>query len=459
MATKRGPEDDSTLPGPDTDLKKARMEPSRVLHVRGLQPDIQESELFALVAPFGHPNRVLIMHDVRQAFVEMPSIAEAAAVIASIPTALIRGTQVFIQYSQHQELRQKNSIDAAPPTPVVLCKILNMVHPITIDILHQLFSVHGPVLKIVTFARVGAFQGLIQMGSVEAARAAMMFLDGKDIYAGCCTIKVEPSNLSEVRVKYNNDKCRDYTNPDLGPGPAIGGAAAPLVPQAPGYPPAAQQPAAFPGYGAAPIAAQHMQPAASVPGGVIVVNNLNEAAVTCDRLFNLFGVYGDVIRVKITQKNKSTALVQFRNPAQAQTAMQYLNGLPFQGRNMSITISKFPEISLPRADAAERDMTHDYTDSRFHRFKTKKTYTVYPPSATLHLSNLPPNTTEDQLRLLFGAHGTVVNFRFFPNDNKMALMQMSSLEEAIAALVALHLHPLTDTNTLRVSFALKPTIS
>ncbi len=60
---------------------------------------------------------------------------------------------------------------------------------------------------------------------------------------------------------------------------------------------------------------------------------------------------------------------------------------------------------------------------------------------------------------MFSAHGTVVNFRFFPGDGKMALLQMASLEEAVAALVALHLHLLAEGHSLRVSFALKPTIT
>lgn len=40
-------------------------------------------------------------------------------------------------------------------------------------------------------------------------------LDGQNIYNSCCTLRVEYSKLSNLNVKYNNDKSRDFTNPTL----------------------------------------------------------------------------------------------------------------------------------------------------------------------------------------------------------------------------------------------------
>lgn len=40
-------------------------------------------------------------------------------------------------------------------------------------------------------------------------------LDGQNIYNGCCTLRIEYSKLSSLNVRYNNDKSRDYTNPNL----------------------------------------------------------------------------------------------------------------------------------------------------------------------------------------------------------------------------------------------------
>ena len=40
-------------------------------------------------------------------------------------------------------------------------------------------------------------------------------LDGQNIYNGCCTLRIDYSKLSNLNVKYNNDKSRDFTNPNL----------------------------------------------------------------------------------------------------------------------------------------------------------------------------------------------------------------------------------------------------
>ena len=40
-------------------------------------------------------------------------------------------------------------------------------------------------------------------------------LDGQNIYNSCCTLRIDFSKLVNLNVKYNNDKSRDYTRPDL----------------------------------------------------------------------------------------------------------------------------------------------------------------------------------------------------------------------------------------------------
>ena len=52
-------------------------------------------------------------------------------------------------------------------------------------------------------------------------------------------------------------------------------------------------------------------------GSVLLVSNLDENLTECDHLFILFGVYGDVQRVKILFNKKDTALVQMSEPQQA----------------------------------------------------------------------------------------------------------------------------------------------
>jgi hypothetical protein len=63
-------------------------------------------------------------------------------------------------------------------------------------------------------------------------------------------------------------------------------------------------------------------------------------------------------------------------------------------------------------------LTRDYSHSTLHRFKkpgSKNYMNIYPPSSTLHLSNIPPNVTEEYLVSAFENAGFPVKaFKFFP---------------------------------------------
>ena len=74
------------------------------------------------------------------------------------------------------------------------------------------------MLKIITFAKPGypqQFQALIQYNEPRSAQTAKENYDGQNLYYGCCPLKVEYSKLTNLNVKYNNEKSRDYTRPDL----------------------------------------------------------------------------------------------------------------------------------------------------------------------------------------------------------------------------------------------------
>lgn len=88
-------------------------------------------------------------------------------------------------------------------------------------------------------------------------------------------------------------------------------------------------------------------------------------------------------------------------------------------------------------------MTKDYTSSPLHRFKrpgSRNYNNIYPPSVTLHVSNIPPTCTEDDLKADFERESgkEVTKFKFFPNDHRMALVQFDNIESAIHALIKMH---------------------
>jgi len=40
-------------------------------------------------------------------------------------------------------------------------------------------------------------------------------LNGQNVYNGCCSLHIDFSKLKRLSVRYNNDKSRDFTNPQL----------------------------------------------------------------------------------------------------------------------------------------------------------------------------------------------------------------------------------------------------
>ncbi|KAL6105347.1 polypyrimidine tract-binding protein 1 isoform X1 [Pungitius pungitius] len=508
--------------------------PSRVVHVRKLPNDINEAEVIGLGLPFGKVTNLLMLKGKNQAFLEMTSEECAQTMVSyySSVTPVIRNHPIYMQYSTHKELKTDNSPNqvraqaalqavsalhgggmasmaipadvssmggAGSQSPVLRVIVENLFYPVTLDVLHQIFSKFGTVLKIITFTKNNQFQALIQYADGLTAQHAKLSLDGQNIYNACCTLRISFSKLTSLNVKYNNDKSRDYTRPDLPTADsqtsldhqtmAAAAFAAPGLISASPYGGAHAFPPAFAiqqasgqhpnwlsmpgmpgalaslgvghgGMAAAAAAASRLGLSGfAAPGGhhVLLVSNLNPESVTPHCLFILFGVYGDVMRVKILFNKKENALIQMSDSTQAQLAMSHLNGQRLHGRAMRVTSSKHTTVQLPREGHEDQGLTKDYSNSPLHRFKkpgSKNYSNIFPPSATLHLSNIPPSVVEDDLRRLFASSGaTVKAFKFFQKDRKMALIQMASVEEAIESLIEFHNHDLGENHHLRVSFS------
>ncbi|XP_005425390.1 polypyrimidine tract-binding protein 3 [Geospiza fortis] len=510
----------NSTPATDNEKKKSKgkrspCSPSRVLHIRQIPNGVTGAEVVSLGLPFGKVTNLLMLRGKGQAFLEMASVDAAVSMVNYYTPATphLHNQPVYIQYSNYKELRTDNQHNQARPQPVLQCAnavqhgnlgitsalaaeggvlpshgsvlrivVENVFCPVTLDILYQIFSKFGFVLKIVMFHKNNQFQALLQYADAMNAYYAKMSLDGHCIYTGCCTLRIDFSKLTNLTVKYNNDKSRDFTRIDLpfgdgqrtmeaslstpfatqntvfpsytGPpgfAPALG------FPQGPG-PSVLPVPGALGPFTVTTSAAPGHMTIPGIPGNsVLLVSNLNPEAITPYGLFILFGVYGDVHRVKIMFKKRGIALVQMADATQAQLAINYLNGQRLYGRVMHATLSKYQTIQLPREGQEDKGLTKDYSNSPLHRFKnpcSKNFQNIFPPSATLHLSNIPPSVTVDDLKNLFTSKGsTVKGFKFFQKDCKMALIQLGSVEEAVHALIELHNHDFGENQHLRVSFS------
>lgn len=73
-------------------------------------------------------------------------------------------------------------------------------------------------------------------------------------------------------------------------------------------------------------------------------------------------------------------------------AMNHLNGQKMYGKIIRVTLSKHQTVQLPREGLDDQGLTKDFGNSPLHRFKkpgSKNFQNIFPPSATLHLSNIP----------------------------------------------------------------------
>lgn len=73
---------------------------------------------------------------------------------------------------------------------VLLITVINPAYPINCDVIHQICTPQGKVLRIVIFKKNGV-QAMVEFDSLESAKRAKLALNGCDIYSGCCTLKVE----------------------------------------------------------------------------------------------------------------------------------------------------------------------------------------------------------------------------------------------------------------------------
>eukprot|EP00456_Euglypha_rotunda_P042777 TRINITY_DN333_c0_g1_i13.p1 TRINITY_DN333_c0_g1~~TRINITY_DN333_c0_g1_i13.p1 ORF type:complete len:472 (-),score=49.18 TRINITY_DN333_c0_g1_i13:24-1439(-) len=367
--------------------------------------------------------------------------------------ANLKGRRVFFQYSNREEIKLRGgpsrelgskSEDQDRPNKILLVSILDCRVAITIQDLHQVFCPYGEVDKIVTFVKNNVFKTLIQYRYAEYAINAKLALDGKQMYQGCCVFHILFSRLTDLKVKTNTARARDFTVPPEKFPPHFQTPLASTFPLQPdfrrgGYGTPSKQPI-FSGYPPGYTDVPQPDYMGNVKGSVLLVTNLVEQKVTPDVLFTLFGVYGDVQRVKIFYNKQHSALVQLADAYQASLAQLHLNHVDLFGKSLTILPSKHASVSLPHPSLQKSsNLARDYSASPLHRFKfnrSKNFRHICPPGPVLHVSNLAEDATADGLRGLFGTKVTAV--QFFKTDRRMAFVRLASTADAVAALVRLH---------------------
>ena len=188
-----------------------------------------------------------------------------------------------------------------------------------------------------------------------------------------------------------------------------------------------------------------------VNGPCLLVSSLPEDMATPDCLCNLFGFYGDVQRVKILRNKRDCAVVQMAKPHQATLCRNFLDQCKIDGKRICVSYSRMGSIKLPADNGHDDDAkTKDYSSVRgVHRFRNpnlanKLLKNLCAPTPMLHIANLPEHFAHtagklDELKSYFVDSGyTVKDTQECGKDGSMALIQLTSAEEAISALAKLH---------------------
>uniref|UniRef100_A0A803KX79 RRM domain-containing protein n=1 Tax=Chenopodium quinoa TaxID=63459 RepID=A0A803KX79_CHEQI len=416
-------------------------ETSKVIHVRNVGHEITENDLLQLVEPFGTVTKLVMLRTKNQALLQLQDMASAINLVDYYTNVQpnVRGRNVYMQFSSHQELttdqtQGRKSDTDGQPNRILLVSIHQVIYPMTVDVLNQVFSPYGFVEKIVTFQKSAGYQALIQFQTRQSAASAMSALH-------VCYLLTK----NDAQVLSAADFCVWFCWQQSGYGDA--GGAYPF--QATGSGSA--------GYGQMGHAAAMSAFAGGLPPGVsgnndrctVIVSNLNPDRIDEDKLFNLFSLYGNIIRIKLLRGKPDHALVEMSDGFQAELAVNFLKGALLFGKRIEVNFSKYSNIT-PSPD------TRDYQNSNLNRFNhnaAKHYKYCCSPTKMIHLSSVPEDASQEEIVDLLEEHGQVVSTKIFEaNGKKQVLVLFETEEEATEALVCKHATSFCGS-IIRISFS------
>ncbi|KAK9540744.1 hypothetical protein VZT92_003175 [Zoarces viviparus] len=483
--TKDGVEDSHCIP------------PSPVVHVRGLCDAVVEADLVEALDKFGNICYVMMMPFKRQALVEFDSVdsAERCVTSGAREAVCVAEQQAFFNFSTSQRItRPTNVDDPTSGNKVLLLSIQNPLYPITTDVLYTVCNPIVNVQRIVIFKRNG-IQAMVEYPDLEDAQKAKLALNGADIYAGCCTLKIEYARPNRLNVVRNDNSSWDYTKPFLlqrergkgrqrqailGEHPSNGyGSHCPLLPL-PGncrYRRSSEEvqdmisyPLLLPknshSYSSSSSSSSFLGHGAS--SSVAMVSGLHPAKMNCSCIFNLFCLYGNVEKVKFMKSVAGTALVEMGDEYAVDRAVTHLNSIKVFDKKLNVCVSKQQAVIPSQVfDLADGSSSYqDFSLSRNNRFSSAQSTRniIQPPSAVLHFYNAPPTLSQHQLHKLCTEHNVPSFTKFKVFDAKSSsktlsgLLEFDSKTDAVEALTVLNHHQIRIPNssnpfTLKLCFS------
>jgi U2 small nuclear ribonucleoprotein B'' len=210
------------------------------------------------------------------------------------------------------------------------------------------------------------------------------------------------------------------------------------------------------------------------PNHTLYINNLNEK-VKKDELkkalhaiFSQFGQIIDIMAFK-TLKMRGQAHVIFKEVNAAATALRSMQGFPFYDKPMRIQFSKDDSDAIAKAkgtyvERPKKSITAPKKKKKPVETARKSTKTsgdvakqqgVAPPNKILFVTNLPDETTEQMLQLVFQPFMGLKDIRLVPNRTDIAFVEFHSEAEATSAKKALNNFKITPSQAMHVEYANK----
>jgi len=212
------------------------------------------------------------------------------------------------------------------------------------------------------------------------------------------------------------------------------------------------------------------------PNHTIYINNLNEK-IKKDELkkslyaiFSQFGQIMDIVALK-TLKMRGQAFVIFKEIASATNALRTMQGFPFYDKPMRIAYSKMdsdviakikgtfkerPKKIKPPKPAPEEKREKKKKNAANAESGSANTNTAeQPPNQILFLTNLPEETNEMMLSMLFNQFPGFKEVRLVPNRHDIAFVEFSTELQSSAAKEALQGFKITPTHAMKITFAKK----
>uniref|UniRef100_A0A1B6DUX3 RRM domain-containing protein n=1 Tax=Clastoptera arizonana TaxID=38151 RepID=A0A1B6DUX3_9HEMI len=241
------------------------------------------------------------------------------------------------------------------------------------------------------------------------------------------------------------------------------------------------------------------------PNHTIYINNLNEKIKKEElkkslyAIFSQFGQILDIIALK-TLKMRGQAFVVFKEVSSSSNALRSMQGFPFYDKPMRIDYAKTDSdvIAQMKGTYTERPKkpkrvpvpAEDATESKKAKRKAAKeqakifqaqqqqlqqpaattqqlpqiqsvgsaiptTVPEQPPNQILFLTNLPDETSQMMLSMLFNQFPGFKEVRLVPHRHDIAFVEFENELQSGAAKVALNGFKITPTHAMKISFAKK----